>query len=67
MGDSITAGAINLMPYNGTNYYVSEDGNMSYDPLLSRLLDADWSVVAKSGGGREMMRGTDSLQRKDGR
>ena len=51
VGDSITAGAINLMPYNGSNYYVSEDGNMSYAPLLSRLLDADWSVVAKSGGG----------------
>lgn len=51
VGDSITAGAINLMPYNGTNYFVSEDGNMSYAPLLSRLLDADWSVVAKSGGG----------------
>ena len=51
IGDSITAGSINLMPYNGTNYFVSEDGNMSYAPLLSRLLDADWSVVAKSGGG----------------
>lgn len=51
VGDSITAGAINLMPYNGKNYFVSEDGNMSYAPLLSRLLDADWSVVAKSGGG----------------
>jgi len=51
VGDSITAGAINLAPYNGKNYFVSEDGNMSYAPLLSRLLDADWSVVAKSGGG----------------
>lgn len=51
VGDSITAGAINLMPYNGTNPSVSEDGNMSYAPLLSRLLDADWSVVAKSGIG----------------
>lgn len=51
VGDSITAGAINLAPYNGKNYHATEDGNMAYGPQLARLLDADFSVVAKSGGG----------------
>ena len=51
VGDSITAGSINLGPYNDKNFFLPEDGNMSYAPILSRLLDADWSVIARSGGG----------------
>ena len=51
VGDSITAGAINLAPYDGKNYHATEDGNMAFGPQLARLLQADFSVVAKSGGG----------------
>lgn len=50
-GDSITAGALNLGSYEGEGYHKTEDGNMAFGPELSRLLNAEWSVVAKSGGG----------------
>lgn len=51
VGDSITAGAMNIGKYNGSNYYDVEDGYMAYGPQLARKLDADFSVVAKSGEG----------------
>ena len=51
VGDSITAGAMNIGAYTGSNYYDVEDGYMAYGPQLARKLDADFSVVAKSGEG----------------
>lgn len=50
VGDSITAGAKNdgapNKPYNNT-----EDNDMAFGPQLARLLDADYSVLGKSGEG----------------
>lgn len=51
VGDSITAGAMNIGAFTGSNYYEVEDGYMAYGPQLARKLDADFSVVAKSGEG----------------
>jgi len=51
IGDSILAGAFNDGKRNGDNYYDIEDNDMSFGPQLSRMLDADYSVVAKSGEG----------------
>lgn len=57
IGDSITAGAKNdgvdeEHPYVGMdNFYDVEDGNQSFAPKLARLLDAEFSVVARSGEG----------------
>ncbi|MBR6268231.1 MAG: hypothetical protein IKR28_07885 [Selenomonadaceae bacterium] len=51
VGDSITAGAMNLGAYDGSNYYDVQDGYMAYGPQLARKLDADFSVVARSGEG----------------
>lgn len=50
VGDSITAGAINDGKWVG-NYFDVEDNDMSYGPQLARMLDADYSVIAKSGQG----------------
>ena len=50
VGDSITAGAKNDGPASGP-YNDIEDTDMSYGPQLARLLDADYSIVAKSGEG----------------
>ncbi|SHK60980.1 GDSL-like Lipase/Acylhydrolase family protein [Selenomonas ruminantium] len=51
VGDSITAGAMNSGRYTGDNFYEVEDGTMSYAPQLARMLQADFSVLAKSGEG----------------
>ena len=51
VGDSISAGAMNLGKYTGENYYEVEDSDMAYGPQLARMLDADYSVVANSGQG----------------
>ncbi len=52
VGDSITAGAMNLGLYTGDNdYYDLEDNDMAYGPQLARMLDADYSVVGNSGQG----------------
>lgn len=50
VGDSITAGAKNDGPANGP-YNDIEDNDMAYGPQLARMLDADYSVLAKSGEG----------------
>jgi len=48
VGDSITAGAIN----EGKGSYANmENGYMAFGPQLARMLNADWSIVAKSGEG----------------
>lgn len=51
VGDSITAGSANIGRYTGKNFYEVENGDMAYGPQLARMLDADYSVVAKSGEG----------------
>ncbi len=51
VGDSITAGAMNLGRYTGENYYDLEDNDMAYGPQLARMLDADYSVIGNSGQG----------------
>lgn len=53
VGDSITAGAMNMGRYipAKNNYHAVEDGDMAYGPQLARMLDADCSIVAKSGQG----------------
>ncbi|BAL83637.1 hypothetical protein SELR_19290 [Selenomonas ruminantium subsp. lactilytica TAM6421] len=50
VGDSITAGAKNDGPANAP-YNDIEDNDMAYGPQLARMLDADYSVLAKSGEG----------------
>lgn len=50
VGDSITAGACNDGPQEA-NWHDKEDNDMSFGPQLARMLDADYSVVAKSGEG----------------
>lgn len=51
IGDSITAGAMNDGVYDGTNYDDVGDNNASYGPVLARMLNAEYSVIAKSGQG----------------
>ena len=51
VGDSITAGAFNDGPHDVISYFDVENNDMSYGPQLARMLDADYSVVAKSGEG----------------
>lgn len=51
VGDSITAGAKNDGELMGENYNDIEDNDQSYAARVSRLLDADYSIVAKSGEG----------------
>lgn len=51
VGDSITAGAKNDDELMGSNYNDIEDNDMAYGPQLARMLDADYSVLAKSGEG----------------
>lgn len=51
VGDSITAGAKNDGELMGSNYNDIEDNDMAYGPQLARMLDADYSVLAKSGEG----------------
>lgn len=48
IGDSITAGLWNVGYGDLPDY---ENGYMAYGPQLARLLDADWSIIAKSGEG----------------
>lgn len=57
VGDSIMAGAF---AYGPGPYTEQENGYMAYGPQLARLLNADWSVVAKSGEGvvRNYLEGT---------
>ena len=50
IGDSISAGAMNDGPA-GLSYRTREDGSVSFAPELARRLQAEWSVVAKSGEG----------------
>ena len=51
VGDSITAGAWNDGDRTGKKYHDVEDNDMSYGPQLARMLEADYSVIAKSGQG----------------
>ena len=51
VGDSITAGAFNDGPHDVLSYHDVENNDMSYGPQLARMLDADYSVLAKSGEG----------------
>lgn len=51
IGDSITAGAMNDGILTETNYNEVGDNDASYGPVLARMLDAEYSVVAKSGQG----------------
>ncbi len=52
VGDSITAGAENEGPWgNGKGYHDVEDNDMAFGPQLARMLNADYSVIAKSGQG----------------
>lgn len=51
VGDSITAGAKNDGELAGENYNDIEDNDMAYGPQLARMLNADYSVLAKSGEG----------------
>lgn len=51
VGDSITAGAKNDGELKGENYNDIEDNDQAYGPKVSRMLDADYSIVAKSGEG----------------
>jgi lysophospholipase L1-like esterase len=50
VGDSITAGAFNDRDEGGS-YHDIEDGDRAYGPRLARALDADYSIIAKSGEG----------------
>ena len=50
IGDSITAGAKNDGPPDGP-YNDIEDNDMAFGPQLARMLDADYSVLGKSGEG----------------
>ncbi|MBQ1867642.1 SGNH/GDSL hydrolase family protein [Selenomonas sp.] len=50
VGDSITAGAFNDRWQPG-KYHDKEDNDQAYGPLLSRMLGADYSVLARSGEG----------------
>ena len=49
--DSITAGAKNDGEMVGENYNDIEDNDMAYGPQLALMLNADYSVLAKSGEG----------------
>lgn len=51
IGDSITAGAYNDGKLTPTNYNEIGDNDASYGPVLARMLDVEYSVVAKSGQG----------------
>ena len=51
IGDSISAGAMNDGVLTSTNYTEVGDGLGAFGPILANLLDADYSVVAKSGQG----------------
>ncbi|ORT99760.1 hypothetical protein D081_1644 [Anaerovibrio sp. JC8] len=51
VGDSITAGAFNDGPHEVVMYHDVENNDMSYGPQLARMLDADYSVLGKSGEG----------------
>ena len=51
VGDSILAGGFNDGIPHKEPYYEIEDNDMSFGPQLARMLDADYSVVAKSGEG----------------
>lgn len=51
VGDSITAGAKNDGELKDNNYNDIEDNDQAYGPKVSRMLDADYSIVAKSGEG----------------
>lgn len=51
VGDSITAGAFNDGPPNVMMYHDVENNDMAYGPQLARMLNADYSVLAKSGEG----------------
>ena len=51
VGDSITAGAKNDGELQNNNYNDIEDTDQAYGPKVARLLDADYSIVAKSGEG----------------
>lgn len=52
VGDSVTAGAESEGPWGqGVSYQEVEDNDMAYGPQLARLLEADYSVIAKSGQG----------------
>ena len=51
VGDSITAGAKNDGELKGENYNDIEDNDQAYGPKVSRMLGADYSIVAKSGEG----------------
>ncbi len=50
IGDSITAGFKNDGP-GGGDYQDIEDNDMAFGPQLARMLEADYSVLAKSGEG----------------
>lgn len=51
VGDSITAGFRNDGKKRGKNDADIEDGSLAFAPQLALLLDADYSVLAKSGEG----------------
>ena len=51
IGDSISAGAMNDGVLTSTNYNEVGDGLGAFGPVLANLLDAEFSVVAKSGQG----------------
>lgn len=56
VGDSITAGFRNLLSKDAGQQLdmpqkALEDGNQAYGPVLARMLQADFSVIAKSGQG----------------
>ncbi len=51
VGDSITAGAKNDGELKGENYNDIEDNDQAYGPKVARMLDADYSILAKSGEG----------------
>ena len=50
VGDSISAGACNDGPQD-LPWYDKGDNDMAYGPQLARMLDADYSVSARSGEG----------------
>ncbi len=51
VGDSITAGAKNDGELKNNNYNDIEDNDQAYGPKVARMLDADYSILAKSGEG----------------
>lgn len=51
IGDSITAGAMNDGNRTAINYNEIGDNDAAYGPKLARMLNAEYSVVAKSGQG----------------